>query len=380
MPFESLRELSATIKKYELQAWDAERQNSSAMAACFAIVFFTYAALFLPISRISSELQPALVFNSISMVVIGLISLLYSYYLKNKLAENRLHRMPILGFFYHTFVIISIFSLWAMGTSISITPMYIVVICMGFTWLHIVQYLSYITVLLIAILVTINQIDFDAYWFLEFVVVYLFALTLHIFHVSQQCRLFKYQNVIESDRNLDSLTGLLNRRALVENYLSSQAEGKQTAAILVDLDYFKNINDTFGHAAGDQALTYTADIFRRVFRKDDLISRLGGDEFFILLQLGQDAESILKRKVDLLLHQVPLNLTGQDQSVSMTFSVGAYLCKAQEDTTVETMIAKADEAMYRVKQSGRNAALITTSSGSEETLQGLDFPVKIIKL
>ena len=380
MPFENLRELSGTIKKYEHQAWDAERQNSSAMAVCFAIVFFTYAALFLPISRISDELQPSMIFNSVCMVVIGLVSLLYSYFLKNRLAEDRLHCMPLFGFIYHTFVIVSIFSLWAMGTSISITPMYIVVICMGFTWLHITQYLSYITVLLIVILLTINQIDFDAYWFLEFVVVYLFAMTLHIFHVSQQCRIFNYQKVIETDRNLDSLTGLLNRRALVESFLSSQPEGKQTAAILVDLDYFKSINDTFCHAAGDQALTYTADIFKRVFRKDDLVSRLGGDEFFILLQLGQDAESILRRKLDLLLHQVPLMLTGQDHSVSMTFSVGAYLCKDQEDTTVEAMIAKADEAMYRVKQNGRNAALITTSSGSEETLQGLDFPVKIIKL
>ena len=380
MLFDNLFDLSRTIRKYEYQAWDAERRTSSSMAACFSLVFFTYALLFIPISLLEGSPAGAVVYGSGGMILLGLLSLAYAWKLKFHFKSCALRTIPFWGMGYHSIVLITILWLWLTGTNVSITPFFIVVICLGFTWLHILQYILYITVLLIVSLVTISLVDFNHFWFLEFVTLYLFAVSLHIFHVSHQCRLFESQQMLEDERNVDGLTGLLNRRALEEAFSTPSAEGSRMAAILIDLDHFKSVNDTFGHAAGDQALTCAADIFKRVFRRSDLVARLGGDEFFIVLQLGDDAEAILKRKVEQLLRQVPLDFCGEAGRVSVTFSVGAYLTREDEKISLDDMIAQADSAMYTVKQAGRNHALLRSKDAPEVILRGMEFAAKVIQL
>ena len=380
MLFENLLDLTRTIKKFRYQAWETERRSSSSMAVCFSLVFFTYALLFIPISLHENTPPGSIAWGAGGMLFISLLSLAYAWKLKFHFDTKSLPTMPFWCMAYNTVLLLSILFLWLTGSNMSITSFFIVVICLGFTWLHIAQYLIYITIMLGISLAAISLVEFNQFWFLEFVTLYLFAITLHIFHVGQQCRLFESQQMLEDERNVDGLTGLLNRRALAEAFFYPSSDETRLAAILVDLDFFKSVNDTFGHAAGDQALTYAADIFKRVFRKSDLIARLGGDEFLILLQLGSDAEAILQRKVDQLLRQVPIAFCSDAGRVSVTFSVGAYLSQKGERIGLEELISQADSAMYHVKQSGRNHALIRCGSTEEIQLKGMEFPAKTIQL
>ena len=380
MSLRSLWALPRTIRKFDTQAWDYERSTSASMAQCVALVFTIYALLFLPVSRMEFLPPEAVIFDLCGMALIVLVSLCYAYILKRRYSPEHLRWIAWWGFGYHSFLMGSIFFLWCMGGYVSITPMFIIVICFGFTWLHIRQYLTFISLTLTAILVAISLVEFDYFWFLEFMILYIFSVSLHLFHVSQQCKFFEYHSIIEADRNVDSLTGLLNRRALEESFTQRQQSQPKVAVIMVDLDHFKKVNDTFGHAAGDQALTYTAEIFKTVFRQDDLVARVGGDEFLIVLELGTNAEDVLSRKVDQLLKQVPLTFRSPGGTISVTFSIGGCLCEKVAGANLEQLIAKADAAMYQVKQNGRNAAIVTTEHTGQVRHPGNLAPVKIIDL
>ena len=92
--------------------------------------------------------------------------------------------------------------------------------------------------------------------------------------------------------NTDFLTGLYNRRQL-EDYLQIKCQNtksKVIAGLMLDLDFFKEINDTYGHNSGDEALKYVADILKQTFRKNDFIARFGGDEFVVILEINVKAE------------------------------------------------------------------------------------------
>lgn len=148
----------------------------------------------------------------------------------------------------------------------------------------------------------------------------------------------------------DPLTGLMNRREFTTLAEAAIAEGRMTAACYLDVDYFKTINDTHGHAVGDAFLTHIADILRENCRKEDLIARFGGDEFVLGLYdiSAQDADhrvrAIMKKcseKVQIL----SANLAG---SVSM----GLVHIEPRDD--LENCLQNADTALYHSKTSGRN--------------------------
>lgn len=351
------------------------------MALNIAIVFTIYSLLFLPLYHWTYLPTEAVGIGLGGMAVIILVSLLYFAKLRYHFRPEQLPRIVWWGFAYYTFLLLTIFLLWGFGCSVSITPLFIIIICLGFTWLHIFQYMVYISCMMAAMLVTISLVEFNYFWVLEFVILYFFAVIVHLFHVRLQCRFFESQHMIETDRNIDGLTGLLNRRALEESFRCRETGiHPQLACILIDLDHFKTVNDTLGHAAGDRVLAHSAGIFRSVFRKDDRICRMGGDEFLILLQLNEGAEEVLTRKLEALLHQVPLCFRGDGGEVTITFSIGACLCQESEDPALEDLIARADTAMYQVKQRGRNAALISGENGFSAVLPGSTTPANIISL
>ena len=350
------------------------------MALCVAAVFFIYGLLFIPVAWINGNVPMYVFQDLLGMVLIILVSLAYSWKLKFHFPEKQLSKINLWIFSYHTFLFAMIFYLWATGSNVSITPLFIIIICLGFTSLHTKQYLIYITVLLSLMLIAISLISFDYFWFLEFVIIYLFAVSLHIFRVFYQCQLFQYQSIIERERNMDSLTGLLNRRALSESFEHCEGAHPQLAAILMDLDHFKNVNDTFGHSAGDQAISYAADVLKSVFRKEDLVSRIGGDEFFILIELCDSPKRVLTEKIQQLLSRFPLTIRNEEISLSMTVSVGAYLCTNGREITLEQLIEKADGCMYAVKENGRNAAMIDCGQELSDVLPGRDTSFKTITL
>jgi diguanylate cyclase (GGDEF)-like protein len=154
----------------------------------------------------------------------------------------------------------------------------------------------------------------------------------------------------------DPLTGLRNRRMFfhsisdVRNQAERRSGRKLMLLLFIDINNFKQINDSYGHQVGDALLTEAAEIFRRSVRKTDYVFRYGGDEFTIILNnvaRRRDGE-IVCRKI-LANIASPLIITGKSIPVSASIGISAY----PEDTEdVEQLIQLADEAMYAAKSSG----------------------------
>ena len=161
---------------------------------------------------------------------------------------------------------------------------------------------------------------------------------------------------IEYLANYDGLTGLMNRMALqsaVENVLVSVQKSQQLLALLfIDLDGFKAVNDTLGHAVGDEVLKSTAERLMKNVRERDLVARLGGDEFVVVLVHLTDVSHIAPVADKLLnaLHQI---LTHGDQTLHVTPSMGIAV---YSDTCCDyaKLLSSADKAMYKAKENGKN--------------------------
>ncbi|MEO7793330.1 MAG: diguanylate cyclase [Thermoanaerobaculia bacterium] len=160
---------------------------------------------------------------------------------------------------------------------------------------------------------------------------------------------------LERAATTDFLTDLLNRPAMLR-LLDQETERvlrttEPYALALADLDYFKPINDRFGHAVGDQALRRVADLMRSSLRRQDAICRWGGDELLIFLPETNLAGAVeAAEKVRQRLGEVPLIVKGEELRLSLSIGVA----EANRDEPVTEVIRRADEALYRAKQDGRD--------------------------
>jgi diguanylate cyclase (GGDEF)-like protein/PAS domain S-box-containing protein len=168
---------------------------------------------------------------------------------------------------------------------------------------------------------------------------------------------------LETMAYYDRLTNLPNRRLLLdhlEELVGSQERGEFNAALFfLDLDGFKKINDLFGHRIGDQLLVEVANRLRQCVPANDIVGRLAGDEFLILMEfLGADYLAAAEHAV-MLAEQVVEVLGGsyqlQDRVVQTSASIGITLFSQSSGDTVETLLTKADTAMYEAKKSGRGS-------------------------
>ena len=154
----------------------------------------------------------------------------------------------------------------------------------------------------------------------------------------------------------DELTGLPNRlvfgQAVSEAVKAGRRYGQEFVVMFIDLDRFKIINDTLGHAAGDSLLTEIANRLRQCVRESDVVARVGGDEFVILLREVSDADQVatVARKI-LSIVVKPLKIHGQECRVTASIGISLFPSDAQDG---ETLIKNADAAMYAAKQEGRN--------------------------
>jgi diguanylate cyclase (GGDEF)-like protein len=155
----------------------------------------------------------------------------------------------------------------------------------------------------------------------------------------------------------DALTGLPNRSHLTQRFemvLSAIRGAQQEAALIfIDLDHFKDVNDTLGHATGDALLIEVSRRLRGAVRGSDLVARLGGDEFLILM-VATDIRSEIERVRLRLTRAVaePVHLGGRDLHVTASIGVALY---PQHGNDVQTLMRNADLAMYSAKEGGRNA-------------------------
>lgn len=147
----------------------------------------------------------------------------------------------------------------------------------------------------------------------------------------------------------DALTGLLNRRALLQNPSDTVPAG--TALVAMDLDYFKAINDRYGHDCGDQALKAFAELIRANIRPTDLAARTGGEEFCILI--SDQNPHAPKAMAERIRAQVEA-MTIPTAAGPIRTTVSAGISYATGDETLQSLLIRADEALYEAKSEGRN--------------------------
>ena len=154
----------------------------------------------------------------------------------------------------------------------------------------------------------------------------------------------------------DALTGLYNKGTAMElvkeAIITNSNEGKLAAMIMIDLDHFKDVNDTFGHAAGDKLLEDVGKVLNDSFKGRDIVGRMGGDEFMIFMtdiKSENDAVSISTRLNKMLTKRI-VKTQGE---VTISASIGIAICDSKM-TEFEALFKRADEALYKTKKNGRN--------------------------
>jgi len=167
---------------------------------------------------------------------------------------------------------------------------------------------------------------------------------------------------LHSAATTDELTGLYNRRALEERLAAEISRSLRhqlhTSVLLLDLDRFKVVNDTLGHAAGDRLLINVARVLRQQCRALDVVGRLGGDEFLVILPMTKPAEAqVFVARVQASLRELEKN---NPDYGPCTLSMGIAE-SPKHGTTVSSLLAAADTALYKAKRSGRNAVEVADS-------------------
>ena len=161
----------------------------------------------------------------------------------------------------------------------------------------------------------------------------------------------------------DQLTGLLNRRGFTEYggraFSIARRGGLPLSVIMTDIDRFKNINDKYGHAAGDGALVHFARVISESRRSEDVIARVGGEEFALLLP-GMELRDAMALADQLCtkVGSTPMDVTGVGMPMTSSFGVSAI---SENDTSLDDIVLRADRALYRSKRAGRNQVDLESS-------------------
>lgn len=192
--------------------------------------------------------------------------------------------------------------------------------------------------------------------------------------VGQIQEIWQYADEMSELAQKDALTGLMNRTALDTRVKTFQKEKGTAIAFYFDLDNFKAVNDTFGHAAGDLVLKKTGEILQNIFRKGDSLARIGGDEFCVLLEIevpNRDAAlQVIQKKIRRLLNCMPIIVQKGKKQIFVTFSVGVCAYMDKHDITFKEILESADDAMYEIKKAGKNGACIYLENSSVRKITG----------
>lgn len=159
----------------------------------------------------------------------------------------------------------------------------------------------------------------------------------------------------------DALTGILNRESTMEKigeWLTADVYDEYQALLMLDLDKFKTINDTFGHSVGDEVLCQTAALLKRTFRGSDVVGRLGGDEFIVLMK-NVRMESVVSFYMKEVCRELSELEIPELEGKKIYCSIGAA-CAPTHGKTFQELYDRADKALYAVKRNGRNNGKIYT--------------------
>jgi diguanylate cyclase (GGDEF)-like protein len=165
---------------------------------------------------------------------------------------------------------------------------------------------------------------------------------------------------MESEMNLDLLTGADTRRSgareLTDAFRKFKRLGEGPGVMMCDLDHFKEINDKYGHSAGDKVLSEFVKEMKLFLRSSDIVIRWGGDEFIFLLQ-GLRQEAALDFCHKFILKVSELRIEEMEEKLSITVSAGISFFKETDEAYTDAL-KRADEALYQSKERGRNHASV----------------------
>ncbi|HNY25899.1 MAG TPA: diguanylate cyclase [Candidatus Sumerlaeota bacterium] len=198
--------------------------------------------------------------------------------------------------------------------------------------------------------------------------------SIFTFIVRVMKRLNSAQETIREMAVTDALTRLANRRSF---FLAAEKEmgrarryGLNLGCLMLDVDFFKKINDDYGHQAGDRILQEIAHVLKRLLRESDLVGRYGGEEFIALLpETGEDGAKQVAERIREAIAAERFQ-TDASQPIPVTLSVGVACFKGEESPETENLdqiIKRADNALYRAKQTGRNRVCFSEGTEPEET-------------
>ena len=179
--------------------------------------------------------------------------------------------------------------------------------------------------------------------------------------VGMMLRIYRIEEKMRTLASYDSLTGLLSRHAFFENANRSISLANRHraafAVLIIDLDHFKSINDRFGHPAGDAVLKLFADVVNSVARRSDIIGRLGGEEFGMLLPSTNTTEALeFCERLHAAIGKAVLK--HQNSAIRYTVSIGLTASSRGSLDSIENLLAHADLALYQAKRDGRNRTAV----------------------
>jgi diguanylate cyclase (GGDEF)-like protein len=176
------------------------------------------------------------------------------------------------------------------------------------------------------------------------------------------------ENEFRETSNLDPLTNVLNRRGLWDRIEAEWNRGlrcgEPLAFMLLDVDYFKKINDSFGHKIGDSVVKSVADVLVKTCRSFDIVARYGGDEFSIVVVNADEATALkIAQRIRRSLAESSIHIGGK--SIRVTTSIGISQCLGENDS-IESLIDRADHALLAAKRSGRNQSICYSKLSEED--------------
>ena len=195
------------------------------------------------------------------------------------------------------------------------------------------------------------------------------TLALEIYHDKQPKMLKSIRDITEKKEaqekltilaTFDSLSGLYNRaeftKLALREFSRAERDNQKLSLLMIDIDRFKNINDTFGHAAGDEVISLMGRIITSSFRKSDFAGRLGGDEFVVLLKNTslKEAQMLAEKLRETVLST---KVIYENREISFTVSIGVATIFGNNNSNVEDVFKQADEALYKAKDKGRNCVV-----------------------
>ena len=173
---------------------------------------------------------------------------------------------------------------------------------------------------------------------------------------------FQRFNSVKSMAIYDTLTSLYNRRFFEERLgIETQKSfygGTPLSLVMVDIDHFKKVNDTFGHLEGDKVLCKIASLLKDSVRKKDTVARYGGEEFVLILPgAGLEESAMIAERIRRLVENTPMQIIGQAQ-INLTVSLGISNFPIHRPNSKEELVNMADQALYEAKEEGRNRVCI----------------------